>query len=320
MSKAAGDGGDISLLVAKHVKQMELTENKWKADLEATRKKQKRAYRCCIRRWASQGLPDKLKADILGEFKIALKKTESSSPSKRLTSKQSQSSPGKEGMTRKKGWWGSKRNSPPVTKQAKAGSESPQALTEASPARSFKLSMPSTEENKWEHFTVLLGRCKALHNFGLGTGDVTQFCRLRPSDNGASVRAQTIRNLYSNSLNAIVLVVDQGLTYTSKINKEFVRCCRASPEAYFCDFEKQLKQAKAEMGRPIQPGDVFITQHSNLEAVHIAFHLVGDSEPINSFTADSPQVLGLHSILSIAHDYDVENILFFFINNGTKSP
>jgi len=75
------DGGDISLLVAKHVKQMELTENKWKADLEATRKKQKRAYRCCIRRWASQGLPDKLKADILGEFKIALKKTECIPPS-----------------------------------------------------------------------------------------------------------------------------------------------------------------------------------------------------------------------------------------------
>lgn len=36
---------------------------------------------------------------------------------------------------------------------------------------------------------------------------------------GSSVRAHTIRDLYSHSLNAIVLVVDRGLTYTNKVNK-----------------------------------------------------------------------------------------------------
>jgi hypothetical protein len=158
------------------------------------------------------------------------------------------------------------------------------------------------------------------------------------------VRAQTIRDLYSHSLNAIVLVVDRGLTYTNKVNKgtytsssvssililsdqqpfvettgpsraEFVRCCSASPEAHFSDFQKQLQLVKDELGRPMQPGtlppllflsslqlstadawlahffvrhppphtgDVFITRHSNLEAAHIAFHLVGDNDPINS--------------------------------------
>jgi hypothetical protein len=61
-----------------------------------------------------------------------------------------------------------------------------------------------------------------------------------------------------------------------------VRCCNATPEAHFSDFHKQLQQARDEMGRAMQPGDVFVTRHSNLEAVHIAFHLVGDNDPINS--------------------------------------
>jgi hypothetical protein len=59
--------------VARHVKQMELTERKWGAKLEGIRKQQKRAYGRCIVRWATEGLPNKVNADVLHEFKAAKK-------------------------------------------------------------------------------------------------------------------------------------------------------------------------------------------------------------------------------------------------------
>jgi hypothetical protein len=70
------DGGEISSLVAKHVKQMELTERKWGAKLEEMQKKQKRAYGRCIVRWATEGLPANkhVTSDVLHEFKAAKKK------------------------------------------------------------------------------------------------------------------------------------------------------------------------------------------------------------------------------------------------------
>jgi hypothetical protein len=52
---------------------MELTERKWGAKLEDMRKQQKRAYGRCIVRWATEGLPNKVNADVLHEFKAAKK-------------------------------------------------------------------------------------------------------------------------------------------------------------------------------------------------------------------------------------------------------
>lgn len=319
MNKAAGDGGEISSLVARHVKQMELTERKWGAKLEDMRKQQKRAYGRCIVRWATEGLPNKVNADVLHEFKAAKKQGGGSLTASPLARKKSdlqhpeqRGSPGGREQEGKKRWWNKKKGG-----EANEGPDSPQLRSSGSVGQQPQQQQPQPQyqvpalasapsgSTKWEHFTVLLGRSKALHHFGLGAGDITQFCRLRAS---SEVRAQTIRDLYSHSLNAIVLVVDRGLTYTNKVNKEFVRCCGASPEAHFSDFQKQLQLVKDELGRPMQPGDVFITRHSNLEAAHIAFHLVGDNDPVNNFTVDSPQVQGLRSILAIAHDYDVGTI------------
>ncbi len=87
----------------------------------------------------------------------------------------------------------------------------------------------------------------------------------------ASMRMQSIRSLYSNSLNAVVLVVDRGLNYSSKVNKgavlflltlwsfsnnvlEFIKACESSPEAHFGDIHTQLEHVKEKMIYPFQPG------------------------------------------------------------------
>jgi hypothetical protein len=219
---------------------MELTERKWGAKLADMRKQQKRAYGRCIVRWATEGLPNKVAADVLQEFKAAKKKgTQSITPAcvrdscahqseslagggsltasplarKKADMQQEQrgSPGGREDSKGKSRWWNKKkggdanegyasgcantvRSALAETYLLTARSDSPQPRSAGSVNQQQQQPQPQYQppvlastpsgEAKWEHFTVLLGRSKALHHFGLGAGDVTQFCRLRASSDG----------------------------------------------------------------------------------------------------------------------------------------
>jgi hypothetical protein len=104
---------------------------------------------------------------------------------------------------------------------------------------------------------------------------------------------------------------------------EFLRLCNSSIDPHFGGVSSQLMEAKNRMGRPFQAGDCFITRHSNLESIHVMFHLVGDNEPVNStsrqlqhfadnthseFTSDSPLLKGLRNLLDVAFEYDVATL------------
>lgn len=104
--------------MAKHVKQMELTERKWGDKLKEVRKKQKRAYKRAIVRWATEGLPKNITNDVIHEYKAAKKKKKGnpspkSSPVGRVKSDGQLNSPGvgRNEPKRKKSWWGKKGDS-----------------------------------------------------------------------------------------------------------------------------------------------------------------------------------------------------------------
>ncbi|KAL6051799.1 hypothetical protein QOT17_018960 [Balamuthia mandrillaris] len=200
----------------------------------------------------------------------------------------------------------------------------------------------------WETFTVLVGRrMKSLHNVRLGSGDTLQFCyvnALTLSDSrgssfrgheneflarekkeraeGMGQRALSMRRLYSHALHAVVLLVDKHLNYSSPLNKEFIQACLSAPEFHFGDIHQQLQEVRHAMqGTPLSPGDCFVTKHSNLEQVHVVFHLVADSSTNTNISDEgkNPLLTGLHNILLTASRYDVATLsLPIFLQSASQ--
>ncbi|KAG0428500.1 hypothetical protein HPB47_024523, partial [Ixodes persulcatus] len=56
----------------------------------------------------------------------------------------------------------------------------------------------------------------------------------------------------------------------------------------------------------LQPGDFYVTRHSNLSEAHVVFHVVGD-ESLRGADVGSrhPVILGLRNVLRVAHERDV---------------
>ncbi len=61
------DGGEVSSLVAKHVKQLELMEQRWGNKVKLLKKEQKKTYANAILRWANEGIPTNVLSDITTE-------------------------------------------------------------------------------------------------------------------------------------------------------------------------------------------------------------------------------------------------------------
>ncbi|XP_075262041.1 ferry endosomal RAB5 effector complex subunit 3-like [Convolutriloba macropyga] len=72
--------------------------------------------------------------------------------------------------------------------------------------------------------------------------------------------------------------------------------------------------------KALLPGDVFITRHSNLSAVHAVFHLAGDSK-VEAFdmTSQHPTFTGLKNIFRFAIDFDIINIYIPLLLTDTIS-
>ena len=59
----------------------------------------------------------------------------------------------------------------------------------------------------------------------------------------------------------------------------------------------------------MQPGDFYITRHSNLSEVHVVFHLVSDSSVMSTeLTSRHPVILGYRNILKACFRYDITTI------------
>ncbi|XP_014916904.1 protein C12orf4 homolog isoform X2 [Acinonyx jubatus] len=190
-----------------------------------------------------------------------------------------------------------------------------------------------------ESFTIHLGaQLKTMHNLRLLRADMLDFCKhKRNHRSGVKLhRLQTALSLYSTSLCGLVLLVDNRINSYSGIKRDFATVCQECTDFHFPRIEEQLEvvqqvvlyartQRRNSGNRNggsddkaknsdrnylnILPGEFYITRHSNLSEIHVAFHLcVDDNVKSGNITARDPAIMGLRNILKVCCTHDITTI------------
>ncbi|XP_067160363.1 ferry endosomal RAB5 effector complex subunit 3 isoform X8 [Apteryx mantelli] len=195
-----------------------------------------------------------------------------------------------------------------------------------------------------ESFTIHLGaQLKTMHNLRLLRADMLDFCKhKRNHRSGVKLhRLQTAMSLYSTSLCGLVLLVDNRISSYSGIKRDFATVCQECTDFHFPGIQEQLEiiqkvvlKARAQRSSKskrhhgnknsgnedkckniernqsnILPGEFYITRHSNLSEIHVAFHLcVDDNVRSGNVTARDPAIMGLRNILKVCCTHDITTI------------
>ncbi|XP_068017025.1 ferry endosomal RAB5 effector complex subunit 3 isoform X1 [Melanerpes formicivorus] len=197
-----------------------------------------------------------------------------------------------------------------------------------------------------ESFTIHLGaQLKTMHNLRLLRADMLDFCKhKRNHRSGVKLhRLQTAMSLYSTSLCGLVLLVDNRISSYSGIKRDFATVCQECTDFHFPGIQEQLEivqkvvlkaraqrssKAKRHHGTEnkssgnedklknternqsnILPGEFYISRHSNLSEIHVAFHLcVDENVRSGNVTARDPAIMGLRNILKVCCTHDITTI------------
>ncbi|XDB50888.1 hypothetical protein AB1E18_004444 [Capra hircus] len=197
-----------------------------------------------------------------------------------------------------------------------------------------------------ESFTIHLGaQLKTMHNLRLLRADMLDFCKHKRShrSGGKLHRLQTALSLYSTSLCGLVLLVDNRINSYSGIKRDFATVCQECTDFHFPRIEEQLEvvqqvvlyartQRRSKLKEShdsgsrnggsddktktadrnylnILPGEFYITRHSNLSEIHVAFHLcVDDNVKSGNITARDPAIMGLRNILKVCCTHDITTV------------
>ncbi|XP_017738802.1 PREDICTED: protein C12orf4 homolog [Rhinopithecus bieti] len=197
-----------------------------------------------------------------------------------------------------------------------------------------------------ESFTIHLGaQLKTMHNLRLLRADMLDFCKhKRNHRSGVKLhRLQTALSLYSTSLCGLVLLVDNRINSYSGIKRDFATVCQECTDFHFPRIEEQLEvvqqvvlyartQRRTKLKESLDsgnqnggnddktknaernylnvlPGEFYITRHSNLSEIHVAFHLcVDDHVKSGNITARDPAIMGLRNILKVCCTHDITTI------------
>ncbi|XP_077371712.1 ferry endosomal RAB5 effector complex subunit 3 isoform X5 [Festucalex cinctus] len=202
-------------------------------------------------------------------------------------------------------------------------------INEEIKVQSSQLSEPSDSGDRMfeeqpqmeESFTIHLGaQLKTMHNLRLVRADVLGFCEhRRHGSSGAKLRRlQTALSLYSSSLCGLVLLVDNRVNSYSGIKRDFARVAKECTDFHFPCLEEQLEEVQQVMlyaraqrssKQKEQPGEFYVSRHSNLSEVHVVFHLcVDDNVRSGNITARDPAIMGLRNILKVCCTHDVTTI------------
>ncbi|KAM9988741.1 hypothetical protein ACTFIY_004772 [Dictyostelium cf. discoideum] len=192
----------------------------------------------------------------------------------------------------------------------------------------------NSSSSKFEDFTIGVGvQKKKTFNFKLIEESPLQLCRPITSLTGdykKSKRVDYIKTLYSDSLSAVILIIDPSLQFNTENEKKFIKYCNMSTELHFDSIDSQIHTFKQSLLKEeeekeednnnnnnnikLSNGDFFITKHSNLSDVQVVFHLVIDSKnrtPLggdNQLPTTSDIAKGLRNILLTASKYGIGNI------------
>ncbi|XP_018020079.1 protein C12orf4 [Hyalella azteca] len=187
-----------------------------------------------------------------------------------------------------------------------------------------------------ESFTIHLGtQLKQMHNLRLIAADPVHLCDYTSHSAAADSqwwlppqRIQTSLELYGRQLSGLVNLVDDRVNCLSGTKLEFGDVCSRATELHFPELQDQLAHIRERLlpqlcrGRlnppapdtprredKLQPGDVYITRHSNLSGVHVVFHVVcDDSVNSSSITSRHPVILGLRNVLKVACLCDITTL------------
>jgi len=304
------DDSGINDLATRHFEHAQILESKWASEISLARDAQRREYRSWVMQLhevvqTSSELPADLER-IRKNFDA-----KSSSP---------QSPPG--------------------------SSPSSSASSLASGFKKLRIRESQSQENTVqqttmeESFTIHLGtQMKSSFNLRLLRCDmIDHFCRHRPLQVDGQLlpspqRLQTAMGLYSNSLTGMVLLVDNRLNSFSGLKRKFARACDASTDFHFDNLQSQLDSVKIHLDAVnksravsddatkspaevaewdtchLQPGDFYLTRHSNLAQVHAVFHLaVDDSVRDGSMTSRHFAILSIRNILKMCSQFDLTTI------------
>lgn len=172
-----------------------------------------------------------------------------------------------------------------------------------------------TVENRLEEsFTIHLGaQLKTTHNLRLVRCNILDICKYSNRGHfGASpIRLQNSMSLYSNAISAVVLIVDDRLNSYFGIKQDFKMISQNSTEFHWSDFDKQLEEISTALkGKKLQPGDCYVTRHSNLSNVQVVFHLVTDMDTLKTGDVSSrhPVLLGYRNIIRTCFQHDITSL------------
>uniref|UniRef100_A0A8I5N4D3 FERRY endosomal RAB5 effector complex subunit 3 n=1 Tax=Papio anubis TaxID=9555 RepID=A0A8I5N4D3_PAPAN len=211
-----------------------------------------------------------------------------------------------------------------------------------------------------ESFTIHLGaQLKTMHNLRLLRADMLDFCKhKRNHRSGVKLhRLQTALSLYSTSLCGLVLLVDNRINSYSGIKRDFATVCQECTDFHFPRIEEQLEvvqqvvlyartQRRSKLKESLDsgnqnggnddktknaernylnvlPGEFYITRHSNLSEIHVAFHLcVDDHVKSGNITARDPAIMGLRNILKVCctHDITTISIPLLLVHDMSEGP
>lgn len=159
-------------------------------------------------------------------------------------------------------------------------------------------------------------------NVRLIVGQATSFLqRVESTECGYDpLHLQTCMNLYSKTLQGLVLIVDQW-DCSSGLWKNVASLCSMWPELHFPPFEEQIVEARNTKD-PWESGDVIVTKHSCLREVHLLFHVLLQGSKMEALNNEDlngrhPAILAMRNVMRLVWDFDVSVVtvpLFLLIS------
>lgn len=315
----------IPQLVEKHMSEMDGLEAKWQVELLEARKRQRREYYAfCSDLYKNREryLEDKR---AMGPQKVsALVRQQLADASKPSAAS---------GLAAYGSW-----TSLIFGKAASTSSGSEKVIRIASHNSSLMMARETTHDHGTYSIVVMLGsQLKVpfeVQVYGgggmLSQGNIGNVAQLTPTAASHHVQLSHGDNssdsIYSSNLTAMVLIADPSMACDSPTYADFFALASLSTELHFESAHDQIEAIRSQVLPPseeiilpygasrtpsappqkLQPGDFFVTTHSNLGKVQVVFHMVGERQNMEQ---SWPQLLaGLKNIMTVASHYDITTL------------
>lgn len=168
---------------------------------------------------------------------------------------------------------------------------------------------------------ILLGddHRKKLFDVELHFCDFSAFTYCKYEESDLEIRQNCLGNLFTDQMAAILIPHTSAAINTinspgtSPIVSNFINDCDSVGEFLFPDIHHQLTEI-LQCSNNLEPGNVFVTRHSNLLSVHCAFHLICGSSKSTEIV-----IRGLEDVMRRIGKMGIERIAVPLVFSGHVS-